>query len=33
MAMVGRLGGFIVIGGALLQMWQTDLGSSSFGDP
>ncbi len=30
MAMVVWFGGFIVIGGALFQMWQTELGSGSF---
>lgn len=32
MAMVVWFGGFIVIGGALFQMWQTELGGSSFRD-
>lgn len=30
MAMVVWLGGFVVIGGALFQMWQTQVGTSSF---
>jgi len=30
MAMVVWFGGFIVVGGALFQMWQTELGDSSF---
>lgn len=30
MAMVVWFGGFIVIGGALFQMWQTELGDGSF---
>ncbi|GJM08258.1 MAG: hypothetical protein DHS20C11_05340 [Lysobacteraceae bacterium] len=30
MALVVWFGGFVVIGGALLQMWQTEVGSSSF---
>lgn len=30
MAMVTWLGGFVVIGGALFQMWQTEAGSASF---
>lgn len=30
MAMVVWLGGFVVIGGALFQMWQTQVGSGSF---
>lgn len=32
MAMVVWFGGFIVIGGALFQMWQTQLGAGSFDD-
>jgi predicted small integral membrane protein len=32
MAMVVWFGGFIVIGGVLLQMWQTKIGSGSFHD-
>lgn len=32
MAMVVWFGGFIVIGGALFQMWQTQLGGGSFDD-
>lgn len=30
MAMVVWFGGFIVLGGALFQMWQTEIGDSSF---
>lgn len=30
MAMVVWLGGFVVIGGALFQMWQTQIGTGSF---
>ena len=30
MAMIVWFGGFIVIGGALFQMWQTEIGNSSF---
>ncbi|MBR9812690.1 DUF2165 domain-containing protein [bacterium] len=32
MALVVWFGGFIVIGGALFQMWQTQIGSGSFDD-
>lgn len=32
MAMVVWFGGFIVIGGALFQMWQTEIGAGSFDD-
>ena len=32
MAMVVWFGGFVVIGGALFQMWQTTIGSNSFQD-
>lgn len=32
MALVVWFGGFIVVGGALFQMWQTDIGSGSFRD-
>jgi predicted small integral membrane protein len=32
MAMIVWFGGFIVIGGALFQMWQTQIGASSFRD-
>ncbi len=32
MALVVWFGGFTVIGGALFQMWQTELGQSSLGD-
>jgi predicted small integral membrane protein len=32
MAMVVWFGGFIVIGGALFQMWQTQIGAGSFHD-
>ena len=32
MAMVVWFGGFIVIGGALFQMWQTQIGAGSFDD-
>lgn len=32
MAMVVWFGGFVVIGGALFQMWQTQLGAGSFDD-
>jgi predicted small integral membrane protein len=32
MALVVWFGGFIVIGGVLLQMWQTQIGAGSFHD-
>lgn len=32
MAMVVWFGGFVVIGGVLFQMWQTEIGHGSFGD-
>ena len=32
LAMVVWFGGFIVIGGALFQMWQTEVGAGSFRD-
>ena len=32
MAMVVWFGGFIVVGGALFQMWQTEVGAGSFRD-